>query len=80
MLSIIPIIAVKISVCANPLLYIAYNPNVNRPFYREEYCEEMKNEEATNFSFPSLKMMLHEMQQENASGNKTSKVEVSDWI
>ena len=29
MLSVIPTITVKISVCANPLLYIAYNPNFN---------------------------------------------------
>ena len=65
MVSIIPTIAVKISVCANPLLYIAYNPKLRKPYETNEYSSDKDVENASDFYMPSLKTVLKEIQKEN---------------
>ena len=77
-ISLIPTIAVKISVCANPLLYIAYNPNLDKTFDKTDSLEELEDEEATNYTFPNLKILLHEVKEDPDEENKTSKCTISE--
>ena len=77
-ISLIPTIAVKISVCANPLLYIAYNPNLDKTFDKTDSLEELEDEEAENYSSPSLKLLLQEVKEDPDQENKTSKSTISE--
>ena len=62
MVSIIPVVAVKISVCANPLLYIAYNPKLNNQFETNEFSPDKDDKSSSEFYLPSLKTILKEVQ------------------
>ena len=62
MVSIIPVVAVKISVCANPLLYIAYNPKLNKQFETNDFSPDNSDKDSLEFSLPSLKSILKEIQ------------------
>ena len=56
MLSIVPTIAVKLSVCINPILYIAYNPNLNNWGLngRERVSLEVEDEGSLNLNRPTF--------------------------
>ena len=75
MLSMVPTLTVKISVCANPILYIAYNPLSRHPTLSPQYVLD-KSEQADGLSkiegyasehietaelsnIPSLRYILH---------------------
>ena len=60
--SILPTIIVKVSICANPLLYIAFNPKLSKPFEVNEYSAEKEEKHSPDICLPSLKMILNEIQ------------------
>ena len=46
--SILPTVVVKVSICANPLLYIAYNPKLSKPYEVNEYSTEKEEKHSPN--------------------------------
>ena len=70
--SILPTVVVKVSICANPLLYIACNPKLSKPFEVNEYSTEKEEKHSPDICLPSSKMILNEIQTEHIIFDMTS--------